>query len=782
MKDPFLSSHCPKKTNYLEKAYSFSLSFPCSGDIVSREIQIQFKMKTEIQFRNGTMQIQFFQKSGVFKLDTSKTTTLFMIGASGELRKIYYGATISDAEELTGHAKRRDRAFSPSNEGFGPEYSLDIVPLEFSAFGGNDFRITGNAVNTPATASVTMPVYRSHKILKSKKTLPGLPASFAAKTKVQTLEIRLEDPATKIEWILSYTLFEDSDVIARSTKVRNASSAPVMLEKIMSAQLDFDHSSLEMVYLTGHWAKERQGTRRPLTPGRQGFRSGRGATGHQYNPSLALVAPETTEHAGEAYGMVLLYSGNYLVDVEVDQFSATRAMIGINPENFTWKLEAGEEFQSPEALVFFSADGLNGLSQISHSFLTEHVIRSPWKHKKRPILINNWEATYFDFNDKKIYDIAREASKLGIEMLVLDDGWFGKRDDDRSSLGDWFVNTDKLGDLGKLVSRINKLGMKFGLWFEPEMISEKSNLYAKHPEWVLQIPNHVRSLGRSQMVLDMSRPEVVDYLFDTIAGVLKSANIEYIKWDMNRNLTEVFSAALPADRQKEVSHRFVLGTYDLHERLLHEFPDLLIEGCSGGGGRFDAGMLYYVPQIWTSDDSDAMERVSIQLGTSLFYPCPTMGAHVSVCPNHQTSRTVPFETRGHVALAGTFGYELDVTKLSPEDKQTVKDQVALYHKYNDLIREGTFHRLTEGLGIGNVSAWMWVSSNKKQALVSVIRKQAQPCGHGERVRIRLRGLDPAQRYLVGGTECHGDSLMNLGIPVPIAQDSTSMFFEIRSKK
>ena len=517
---------------------------------------------------------------------------------------------------------------------------------------------------------------------------------------------------------------------------------------------------------------------------RDSFRSARGSSGHQYNPGVVLASKNATEQYGEVYGMLLLYSGSYAVEVEADEYESTRAMIGINRETFSWTLEKGAEFNSPEALLMFSANGFNGLSAQSHAFLTNHVIRSPWKHVKRPILVNNWEATYFDFTDSKIYDLAKSASKLGIEMLVLDDGWFGERNDDTTSLGDWFVNRKKVGDLGKLVGKINKLGMKFGLWFEPEMISGASELYRKHPEWVLTVPGGNRSLGRNQMVLDMSRGEVVDYLFETIAGILHSANIEYIKWDMNRNLTEIHSAALPPERQGEVAHRYVLGVYELHERLLNEFPNLLIEGCSGGGGRFDAGMLYYVPQIWCSDDTDAIERVSIQLGTSLFYPSATMGAHVSVCPNHQTHRSVPFQFRGDVALAGTFGYELDVTRLDKDDQQMIREQVAQYHKYNDLIREGTFLRITEGFGHDDVAAWCWVSADRKEALVTAVRKFDSPCSQTPVVRLRIPGLDAARKYTIenGGT-FHGSTLMNAGINISsdLRGNAVSALYHLKAK-
>lgn len=731
------------------------------------------------------MQISFSKKNKTFRLDTENVSYAMMIGPAGELRHLYYGAALGKDDDVSGFAHRFDRAFSPHPEGLTPDDSLNIACLEYTAFGSGDFHNAALALRKENGTAVTSAVYKSHVITKGKAPLPGLPASFAPEKEVQTLEITLADSFSGAEIVLRYSIFADSDVIARSVKVVNPTGQTIRIEKLMSAELDFDSASFDMLYLQGKWARERHACRTPLQPGMQGFRSARGSTGHQYNPGVVFAEKNANELHGDVYGMLLLYSGSYAVEVEVDEYESTRAMLGINRENFTWNLNPGEEFNSPEALLLFSTNGFGGLSAQSHAFLMNHVIRSPWKHVKRPILVNNWEATYFDFNDDKIYDIAKAASKLGIEMLVLDDGWFGKRNDDHTSLGDWFVNTEKLGDFSKLVKKINRLGMKFGLWFEPEMISEVSELYKEHPDWVLSVPDAPRSIGRTQMVLDMSRKEVVDYLFETISGILHSANIEYIKWDMNRNLTEIHSAALPPEQQGEVAHRYVLGVYDLHERLIKEFPNLLIEGCSGGGGRFDAGMLYYVPQIWCSDDSDAVERIPIQLGTSLFYPCGTMGAHVSVCPNHQTGNTTPFKFRGDVALAGTFGYELDVAKLSEEDSEMVREQVKQYHKYNDLIREGSFHRITEGFGLDNLAAWCWVSADRKEALVTAVRKINDPCSQSPVIRIRIPGLDPERKYTLKGRDftAHGATFMNAGInaSADLRGNASSVLYHLKAK-
>lgn len=723
------------------------------------------------------------EEKKLFALETNSSTYLMQVGPSGELLHVCYGGKIDCTDDLSTMPLRRDCAFSPSPESQGRSNSLNVMPTEFAGFGSGDFRMTSCRVKKENGTSVTAPVYKKHRVFNGKNALPGLPAAFAPETECKTLEFTLEDLFSGVEFLLSYTVFADSDIIARSVKVVNNTAETVEIENLMSLQLDFDYSEFDLVYGQGNWAYERHIERMPLHPGIQSFGSVRGSTGHQYNPSFVLASKTASENSGEVYGALLIYSGSYTADVQVDAFCGCRALLGINPENFRWQLKPGAEFQSPEAIFCYSANGFNGLSQQSHKFIMEHIIRSPWKHAKRPILVNNWEGTYFDFNDEKIYAIAEKAAALGIEMLVLDDGWFGKRDDDNSSLGDWFVNTAKLGNFEDLVKRINALGLKFGLWFEPEMISEDSELYRKHPEWVLCVPGKRRSRGRNQMILDMSRGEVVDYLFETIAGLLRRINIEYIKWDMNRNLTEIFSAALPAEQQGEVAHRYVMGVYELHERLLQAFPNLLIEGCSGGGGRFDAGMLYYAPQIWCSDDSDALERIPIQLGTSLFYPCSSMGAHVSVCPNHQTGRTVSYDFRAALALGGTFGYELDITKFTEEEDAVIREQIAAYHRFNDLVREGRFYRLTEGFGLTNYSAWCWVSEDKSEVLAVAVCKQARPAKQVPVTRLRLTGLDAEKVYTLDDNRSfHGSTLQNTGLDITtsLKQDASCVMLHFKA--
>ena len=572
-------------------------------------------------------------------------------------------------------------------------------------------------------SSVTDIRYRSHRIYPGKPKLEGLPATYTNDdSEAETLEIVCVDELTGAEITLIYAAFSKLDVITRSVRIANTSDKPFSIERVHSAAVDFTEMDFDMLHLQGRWAKERTLVTRHLEFGLQGIHSRRGSS-HNNNPFIALARDGYTEESGEVFGFSFVYSGNFAAEVEVDCMRSTRVLMGTDPVDFAWKLEPGESFQAPEVVMVYSDHGVGGMSRTYHKLYRFNLCRGEWKTKKRPIIVNNWEATYFNFDSEKLVAIAKDAADLGIEMLVMDDGWFGKRNNDKSSLGDWYVNEDKLkGGLAELVRRVNALGVKFGIWFEPEMISPDSDLYRAHPDWCLHTEGRERSIGRNQYVLDMSRKDVRDNIFDQMYKILSSANIEYVKWDFNRNLTEVGSELLPPDRQSEVAHRYMLGVYELLERLLAAFPHLLLEGCSGGGGRFDAGMLYYSPQIWTSDDTDAIERLEIQYGTSIVYPPSAMSAHVSACPNHQTKRTSPFKTRGDVAMAGAFGYELDLTKLNDEERGLVRRQVADYHRYYDVIQNGDYYRLinpTESKGdMTSAAAWESVSSDKREVLLT----------------------------------------------------------------
>ena len=715
------------------------------------------------------MSIIFDSEHRVFKLDTPASTYAFGISPAGYLFHYYYGASIPDTDLDYLRHQMNNASFSayvtaPEEKGM----SLDTARIEYPCEGTGDFRATALAIRGENGNSATDIRYKSYKIYAGKPALPGLPATYTnTNDEADTLEIVCEDCLTGAEITLVYTAFTKLDVITRSVRVKNNGKAPFDIERLHSTCVDFNTMDFEMLHLQGRWAKERTLVKRHLEFGCQGIHSKRGSSSNNNNPFIALARDGYTEETGEVYGFSLVYSSSFSAEVEVDCMRTARVLMGLNPEVFGWHLEVGEEFVSPEVAMVYSNHGVGGMSRTYHKLYRFNLCRGEWKTKKRPILVNNWEATYFNFDSDKLVAIAKDAAELGIEMLVMDDGWFGVRNNDNCSLGDWYVNEEKLqGTLGKLVERVNALGIKFGIWFEPEMISPDSDLYRAHPDWCLHVNGRERSEGRRQLVLDMSRKDVRDNIFDQMYKVLSSANIEYVKWDFNRNLTEVGSDLLPPERQKEVAHRYMLGVYELLERLLTAFPKLLLEGCSGGGARFDPGMLYYSPQIWTSDDTDAMERLEIQYGTTMVYPTSTMSAHVSASPNHQTRRESSFKTRGDVAMAGAFGYELDLTKLTDEERELVRKQVADYHKYYDLIQNGDYYRLinpTESKGtMDSAAAWMSVSGDKKEALLTyVVNRTAVNVTR----YIRLAGLDAAKIYRdeATGRKYSGALLMNAGL-------------------
>lgn len=699
----------------------------------------------------------------LFKLDMKDTS--YVIGVVDEemfLGHIYYGSFLNDYH-LAHTLRISENPFVPSQYNRDRVSFLDSFPMEYPAHGLGDYRedcISIMAVNGSSGLSMQ---YVSHRIWKGKPGLLHLPASFGGEDECSSLEILCEDTCTGLQAALLYTVFEETGVMARSVKVINKGKEDIYLIKVFSACLDMDNKDFEAISLHGSWARERHIQRVPVSHGKFSVESVRGESSHQDHPFMALCTKGTNQEQGEVYAMHFVYSGNFKVSVQNDQFDQVRMVMGIHPEDFRWKLEPGEEFQAPEVIMVYSSQGLGKMTRTFHDFYRNHLIRSIYRDKKRPILINNWEATYFDFDTEKLLAIAKQASLLGIEMLVMDDGWFGNRYDDERALGDWTVNEEKLpGGLKYLVEEVNKLGMKFGIWMEPEMISPDSDLYREHPDWAIAIPGREGSLCRNQYVLDLSRRDVIDHIYESIAKILRSANIEYVKWDMNRQLTDIGSASLPPDRMGELYHRYVLGVYELQERMLEEFPYLLLENCSGGGARFDPGMLYYSPQIWCSDDTDAIERLKIQEGTAFIYPLSTMGAHVSDCPNHAVRRSTPFETRGHVALAGTFGYELDVTRISAKDRRMIPKQVELYHRYNDLVREGDYYRIASYSENHYFDCYGVVSRDKKEALYTFVQVLNIPNYRSR--RICFKGLDPERKYKIEGERgvYTGDVLMKAG--------------------
>ena len=714
------------------------------------------------------MGIIFDDKTDLFYLQTAHTS--YVIGLVDDrtyVGHVYYGKSIRphDASYLL---RTEEPPFVPSQNDRERCSFYDTFPWEYSGNGVGDYRESSIAVTTVDGQHAVMPTYLSYEITTQKPVLNGLPASFDREHKAQTLILHCEDVVLKIKIDLHYTVFEEDDIITRSVRICNANTQPVYLNKAFSACLDMDDNDYELLTLHGSWARERQIDRRRIGYGKTGVGSVRGESSHQEHPFMAWMTKNTTQTTGEVYAMHFIYSGNFLAQIEKSQFDSIRAVMGIHPADFLWKLDEGGVFDTPEVVLTYSADGLGTMTRNFHDFYRNHLIRSKYRNQKRPILINNWEATYFDFDTDKLLTIAKTAAEHGIEMLVMDDGWFGHRNDDSTSLGDWFVNENKItGGLKHLVDEVNALGLKFGIWMEPEMISPDSALYQAHPDWAIAVKNRAGTLSRNQYVLDFSRKDVRDCIYEKISDILKSANIEYMKWDMNRQLTDMGSLALPAERQGELAHRYVLGVYEMQERLTHDFPNLLLENCSGGGARFDPGMLYYSPQIWCSDDTDAIERLGIQEGTALIYPLSAMGAHVSDCPNHTVGRVTPFKTRGDVALAGTFGYELDITKIAQEERMQIAEQVALYHKYNDLVREGDYYRIASFSENHSYDCYMVVSKDKKEALVTYVNVYARPNFHSR--RICLQGLDSALDYRLEDAKDRmygGDLLMNAGMLIP----------------
>lgn len=708
----------------------------------------------------------FLEEEKIFKLDTRNTTYVIAVVDDEQfLGHVYYGKKLKEVH-LDGLLRIHENPFVPSRNNRDRVSFLDSFPMEYPAHGLGDYRESCINIRTEKGNVGLALSYVSHKITEGKDGLEGLPASFGKAGECETLKILCEDKVTGLQVILQYGIFDEADVITRSVKVVNTGKEDLYLTKVYSACLDMDNKDFEAISLHGSWARERQIETVPVSHGKYSVESIRGESSHQDHPFLALKTKNADQENGEVYAMHFVYSGNFKAQVQSDQFDQVRMTMGIHPEDFTWKLKEGESFQAPETVLVYSAQGLGQMTRIFHDFYRNHLIRSEYKNQKRPILINNWEATYFDFDTEKLIAIAKQASALGIEMLVMDDGWFGNRYDDNRALGDWFVNEEKLkGGLKYLVDEVNKLGMKFGIWFEPEMISPDSDLYRAHPDYAIAIPGREPSLCRNQYVLDLTRKEVRDYAYECVAKILRSANIEYVKWDMNRQLSDIGSLELPADQMGELYHRYVLAVYEMQERMMTEFPHLLLENCSGGGARFDPGMLYYSPQIWCSDDTDAIERLKIQEGTALIYPLSTMGAHVSDCPNHTVGRVTPFETRGYVALAGTFGYELDVTKIPESDREQIPAQVAMYHKYNDLVREGDYYRIASYAENHYFDCYGVVSKNKKEALYTYVQVLNRPNYHSR--RIYLKGLAAEKYYAIEGEDgtWSGEQLMNAGLLV-----------------
>ena len=712
------------------------------------------------------MPVLYDEKNKIFNVYTKNFSLVFGIFADKVPILIHCGKRIKNTynmDKMLDYKLKGGMAFAARNKEFNNEISLETVSVLYPTYGNTDVRMPAISIMHNNGTMCSNFYYKSHKITDGKENLEILPSVYCEEgDNVQTLTLTLYDEPSALTLTLSYSAFYDYDIITQNVKLENAGER-VKIDRIMSAAVDLPDKDFDFVHLYGNWARERQIQRTPLFNGGMTVDSKRGSSSAHHNPFFALARKNADEFLGEVFGFSLLYSGNFTAGVEVDSIDNTRAFIGINPFNFGWTLEKGESFTAPEGVMCYSCEGFSKMSDNFQKIARQRICRGKYRDIERPVLLNNWEATYFDFNEEKLIDIAKKAKSAGVELFVLDDGWFGKRDDDKTSLGDWFVDKAKLPNgIDGLAKKINDMGLKFGLWFEPEAISPKSELYKKHPDWCLHIKGRVQNESRNEYLLDLSRDEVCDYIVKFMSDILSSANIEYIKWDMNRNMTDIGNEVLESGRQCEIVHRYMLGLYRVLDTLNKKFPNVLFEGCSGGGGRFDFGMLQYFPQIWTSDDSDAVERLYIQHGTSMLYPTSAMGAHVSAVPNHQVHRVTPIDMRGHVAMCGQFGYELDLNKLSDEEFEAVKEQIKLYKKISHITHKGTMYRLLSPFE-GNYTAWEFVSEDESE-IVLMIANIIKRGGRVAATRVLLKGLDENANYIVENTgEVYGgDFLMNIG--------------------
>lgn len=716
------------------------------------------------------MSILYNEQKKLLTLETKNASYQMQIDSYGFLRHLYYGRRV-DGADMSYVNSNYDRGFSgnPYIVKNDRTLSLDTLPQEYTSFGVGDFRINGlSVINGDGSYGADFR-YIGHEVRPGKYAIPEMPSVYDNGGEAETLVITMQDPVTQLTVKLYYGVFAELDIITRAAEIVNQGQEEVTLEKAASVCLDMPFGQWDLVHFHGRHCMERQVERTQLIHSIQTIASKRGMTSHHHNPFVILCDRKANEDYGDCYGLMFMYSGNHKTEIEVDQLENVRVVMGIHDAQFKWKLSSGNSFHTPEVIMTYSGDGLTRLSHNYHTIIRQNVCRGEYKLARRPVLINNWEATYFDFNEEKILNLARQAAELGVELFVLDDGWFGKRNDDNAGLGDWFVNRDKLPHgLDGLAEQINALGMKFGLWIEPEMVNEDSDLYRKHPDWAFSAPNRRPMVGRNQLVLDLSRSDVQEYLYEAISRLLSESNIAYIKWDMNRSLSDVYSYGMPRERQGEISHRYVLGVYKLMDRLTSQFPHVLFEGCAGGGGRFDPAILYYSPQIWCSDDTDPIERIKIQYGTSFGYPVSAMGAHVSASPNHQTGRSTPLKTRGVVAMSGTFGYELDLNKLTEEEKSEIREQVEDFKKFYWVIQDGRYYRLTDSEAGHFYSAWQFVSRDGSESLINMVVSSPQP--NSVLIHVRLKGLDPKGLYSVEGEDFtySGAALMYGGYTFPLA--------------
>ncbi|HFD1715773.1 TPA: alpha-galactosidase [Enterococcus faecium] len=721
-------------------------------------------------YKDNEMNIIYRSENQQFHLFNQEISYIFKISEDGKLLHLYYGENLPD-NDYSHLIEMHHRPMTTYRNENDLLYSLEHLKQEFPEYGTTDFRHPAISLLQKNGSRLSDFVYQGYEVEEGKPKLEGLPATYVDNNdESKTLKVYILDSVTNVQVELLYTIYRDYPVITRSARVMNKGKDIQIIENISSLSLDLPDANYEWQQLSGAWGRERTIKSRTLQQGIQSIESTRGISSHQHNPFVTLKRKNTDENQGEAIGAALVYSGNFLIQAEVDTWDVTRLQVGINPFGFNWKLNPGEIFTAPEAILVYSSKGLNAMSQTFHQLFRKRLARGNWREKDRPVLINNWEATYFDFDEEKLVNIAKKAFDVGIELFVLDDGWFGERENDCAGLGDWHVNPKRLPrGIGSLSEKIRSFGMKFGLWFEPEMVNKDSELYRTHPNWIISTPNRKPNHGRNQYVLNFGLDEVVENIFDQMCKIIDESNLDYIKWDMNRPLTDVFDSHLLADQQGEVFHRYVLGVYRLYEKLITKYPNILFESCSSGGGRFDPGMLHYAPQAWASDDSDAIERLKIQYGTSMLYPLSSIGAHVSIVPNHQTNRITPIKTRGNVAFFGAFGYELDLNELSEGDLRIVKEQIAFYKKYRTIIHNGTFYRLLSPFDDDNQTAWMVVSHDKKTAIVAHYKTLNEV--NAPYRRLKLKGLDNDGLYNVGQNSLRsGMELMRAGL---VCSDASS---------
>ena len=737
------------------------------------------------------MPIIIDQETKTFHLQTENTSYIFTIYANRYPLHLHYGKKIKDAGAIETIVDFTSRAsFTPEKAAYLAEDGsvgsdtgcIEVFPMEYSFYGHPDMRTPSFHAQYSDGSTISAPEYVGYRTYKGKKALKGLPATYTeSDSEADSLEIDFKDHITGLIITLQYSVFTNFDAITRSVYLKNDGDDIINIKSVLSACVDFYGKDYNLTHLDGAWARERHIHTNALTNGFQGIDSKRGASSHVHNPFIALSDKSSDENHGNVFGFSFVYSGNFIAEAYVDQSDITRVLIGLNPFDFNWKLEPSEDFQTPEAVMVYSDKGFGKMSRIYHRLYRKRLCRGKFRDAVRPVLINNWEATYFNFDEEKIIDIAKTAKSVGIDLMVLDDGWFGKRDNDNCSLGDWTPDPKKLPNgITGLSEKIHNLGMQFGLWFEPEMVSPDSDLFRAHPDWCIHVSGRRMSLGRNQLILDLSRADVCEYIIDSLSNALSSANIDYVKWDMNRNMSEIGSSLLPADRQRETAHRYMLGLYHVMETLTTRFPDVLFEGCSGGGGRFDPGMLYYMPQIWTSDDSDAIERLFIQYGTSMVYPSSSVGAHVSAVPNHQVHRVTPLETRANVAMTGQFGYELDLGLLSETELAQVKEQIKFYKSIRTAVHNGDLYRLRSPFSCNHM-ALEYVSEDKNTIVLCYYTVLAKPNMTID--RIKLEGLDPESIYVSteDGMEYGGDRLMNLGLNFKDSEDFSSKIYVFKRK-